>query len=40
MIVKAMATKLDAEWGQDEAHKGMRVTFGFSGHSKSRQHAA
>ena len=40
MIVKAMATKLDAEWGQDESHSGMRVTFGFSGHSKSRQHAA
>ncbi len=40
MIVKAMATKLDAEWGQDESHKGMRVTFGFSGQSRSRQHAA
>ena len=40
MIVKAMATKLEAEWGQDESHKGMRVTFGFAGHSKPRQHAA
>jgi two-component sensor histidine kinase len=40
MIVKAMATKLEAEWGQDESHKGMRVTFGFSGHAKTRQHAA
>jgi two-component sensor histidine kinase len=40
MIVKAMATKLDAEWGQDETHQGMRVTFGFSGHSKPRDHVA
>ena len=39
MIVKAMATKLDAEWGQDEAHAGMRVTFGFAS-QKPRQHAA
>ena len=39
MIVKAMATKLDAEWGQDDAHKGMRVTFGFAAH-KAREHAA
>ena len=29
MIVKAMATKLNAEWGQDAAHSGMRVTFSF-----------
>ena len=29
MIVKAMATKLNAEWGEDVAHSGMRVTFGF-----------
>ncbi len=29
MIVKAMATKLNAEWGQDEAHRGMRVTLAF-----------
>ena len=29
MIVKAMATKLNAEWGQDDAHKGMRVTLAF-----------
>jgi hypothetical protein len=35
-----MATKLDAEWGQDETHQGMRVTFGFSGHSKPRDHVA
>jgi two-component sensor histidine kinase len=40
MIVKAMATKLDAEWGQDETHSGMRVTFGFSGHSRPHQSAA
>ena len=29
MIVKAMATKLGAEWGQDESHAGMRVTLTF-----------
>ena len=29
MIVKAMATKLGAVWGQDEAHTGMRVTLLF-----------
>ena len=29
MIVKAMATKLGADWGQDEAHSGMRVTLVF-----------
>lgn len=29
MIVRAMATKLGAEWGQDEAHAGMRVTLAF-----------
>ena len=29
MIVKAMATKLGADWGQDEAHSGMRVTLAF-----------
>jgi two-component sensor histidine kinase len=29
MIVKAMATKLNAEWGQDEKHPGMRVTMAF-----------
>jgi two-component sensor histidine kinase len=29
MIVKAMATKLNAEWGQDEKHHGMRVTMAF-----------
>lgn len=29
MIVRAMATKLGAEWGQDEAHPGMRVTLAF-----------
>ncbi len=40
MIVKAMATKLDAQWGQDDAHQGMRVTFGFAAHSKSRDRAA
>lgn len=40
MIVKAMATKLEAQWGQDEAHQGMRVTFGFAAHSKARERAA
>ena len=39
MIVKAMATKLDAEWGQDETHPGMRVTVAFDGH-KNRQRTA
>ena len=29
MIVKAMATKLGADWGQDESHGGMRVTLSF-----------
>jgi two-component sensor histidine kinase len=29
MIVKAMATKLNAEWGQDPSHSGMRVTLTF-----------
>ena len=29
MIVKAMATKLGADWEQDEAHRGMRVTLAF-----------
>ena len=29
MIVRAMATKLGAEWGQDEAHRGMRVFLSF-----------
>lgn len=29
MIVKAMATKLSAEWAQDETHQGMRVTLSF-----------
>lgn len=40
MIVKAMATKLDAEWRQDEAHRGMRVTFAFDSRPKLRQSAA
>jgi two-component sensor histidine kinase len=34
MIVKAMATKLGAEWGQDESHEGMRVTMTFDGQPK------
>ncbi len=29
MIVKAMATKLGADWGQDETHPGMRITLAF-----------
>jgi two-component sensor histidine kinase len=29
MIVRAMATKLNAEWGEDESHAGMRVTLSF-----------
>jgi hypothetical protein len=29
VIVRAMATKLNAEWEQDEAHPGMRVTLAF-----------
>lgn len=29
MIVKAMATKLNAEWGEDPDHAGMRVTLAF-----------
>jgi two-component sensor histidine kinase len=29
MIVKAMATKLSADWAQDETHAGMRVTLSF-----------
>ena len=28
-IVKAMATKLDAEWGRDESHSGMRIRLAF-----------
>ncbi|WP_375461544.1 sensor histidine kinase [uncultured Enterovirga sp.] len=32
MIVKAMATKLSADWGQDESHQGMRVTLAFDRH--------
>ncbi|MDB5510830.1 MAG: putative signal transduction histidine kinase with response regulator receiver domain [Enterovirga sp.] len=40
MIVKAMATKLDAEWGQDDSHAGMRITLDFAGHSERRQSAA
>ncbi len=40
MIVKAMATKLEAKWGQDETHPGMRVFLGFDGHSRPRQSAA
>jgi two-component sensor histidine kinase len=34
MIVKAMATKLNAEWGQDDTHPGMRVTLQFEGYSR------
>jgi two-component sensor histidine kinase len=34
MIVRAMATKLNAEWGQDEAHQGMRVTLAFDRHQR------
>ena len=34
MIVKAMATKLNADWGQDEAHSGTRVTLAFDGHPR------
>lgn len=40
MIVKAMATKLEAEWRQDEAHSGMRVVVNFDGQPKLRQNAA
>jgi two-component sensor histidine kinase/CheY-like chemotaxis protein len=40
MIVKAMATKLDAEWAQDESHSGTRVTLGFDARSKARPAAA
>lgn len=40
MIVKAMATKLEAEWRQDEAHSGMRVVVNFDGQPKVRQNAA
>jgi hypothetical protein len=29
MIVRAMATKLNAQWGEDENHAGMRVTLSF-----------
>ena len=29
MIVRAMATKLNAEWGEDDSHPGMRVTLSF-----------
>jgi two-component sensor histidine kinase len=40
MIVKAMATKLEAEWGQDPDHAGMRVTLAFDGHKQRQQTAA
>lgn len=40
MIVKAMATKLDADWGQDETHPGMRVVMTFDGHTTRQQTAA
>ena len=36
MIVKAMATKLAADWSQDEAHKGMRVTMSFDSQPKPK----
>jgi CheY-like chemotaxis protein/anti-sigma regulatory factor (Ser/Thr protein kinase) len=39
MIVKAMATKLNAEWGQDEGHPGMRVTLAFEAQSRAPGHA-
>ena len=40
MIVKAMATKLGAEWHQDEAHRGMRVVVSFEAEPNLRQAAA
>lgn len=40
MIVKAMATKLGAEWGQDETHAGMRVTLAFDPQAPQQQSAA
>jgi len=36
MIVKAMATKLAAEWRHDEAHKGMRVMMSFDNQPKPK----
>jgi two-component sensor histidine kinase len=36
MIVKAMATKLDAQWGQDDTHGGMRVTMSFDRQPQTR----
>ncbi len=40
MIVKAMAVKLGAEWGQDEAHNGMRVILAFDGPAERPQSSA
>ncbi|MBV9075991.1 MAG: response regulator [Methylobacteriaceae bacterium] len=40
MIVRAMATKLNAEWGQDETHTGMRVVLSFDLEPNAQRHAA